>query len=198
METAKQGGITPSQTVGPFYAYCLTPARYAISEIFSNDLTRPGLDGDLVRIEGRVLDGDGVGVVDAMLEFWQADARGRFDHALGGRGSNIGFKGFGRVEPTFEGTWSLTTIRPGRVATKDGVLQAPHIDVAVFARGMLRNLTTRIYFSDEAANVDDPVLNIVPAERRETLIARKEGDVYRFDIRLQESADGAETVFFAC
>ena len=199
MSDAKPDGITPSQTVGPYYAYCLTPSRYPLEEIFSNDLTRPGLDGDVIRIEGRVIDGDGAPVADAMLEFWQADGRGRFDHALGGRGSNVGFKGFGRIEPDSEGNWSVTTIKPGRVAMKDGALQAPHIDVAVLARGMLRNLTTRIYFADEASTADDPVLKLVPADRRDTLIARKEGGVYRFDIRLQEGADGIpETVFFAC
>ena len=199
MHDHQLGGITPSQTVGPYYAYCLTPSRYHIAEVFSNDLTRPGLEGDVVRIEGRVIDGDGAGLHDAMLEFWQADAKGGFDHALGGRGSNVGFKGFGRIEPDSEGRWSLTTIKPGRVKTKEGVDQAPHIDVAVFARGMLRNLTTRIYFSDEASNADDPVLKIVPSERRETLIAKKDGDVYRFDVCLQDGAHGVpETVFFSC
>ena len=192
-------GITPSQTVGPFYAYCLTPARYTIREIFTNDLTRPGLEGEVVRIEGRIVDGDNAGIPDAMLEFWQADANGGFDHAAGGKGSNVGFKGFGRVEPTFDGRWSLTTIKPGRVKDANGVEQAPHIDVAVFSRGMLRNLTTRIYFSDEPSNATDPVLALVPEDRRGSLIARKDGDVYRFDVRLQEGPDGGpETVFFAC
>lgn len=199
MEGEKPGGITPSQTVGPFYAYCLTPARYTLHELFSNDLTVPRLDGTRIRIEGRIVDGDGAGIPDAMLEFWQADAHGRFDHAVGERGSNIGFKGFGRVEPDFEGRWSLTTIKPGRVRDGNGVAQAPHIDVAVFSRGMLRNLTTRIYFDDEVSNATDPVLARVPEDRRDTLIAKKDGDVYRFDVCLQEGSHGMpETVFFAC
>lgn len=192
-------GITPSQTVGPYYAYCLTPARYSLPVVFTSDLTRPGLEGEVVRIEGRILDGDNLGIPDAMLEFWQADAKGSFDHALGGKGSNVGFKGFGRIEPGAEGQWSLTTIKPGRVKDANGVEQAPHIDVAVFSRGMLKHLTTRVYFSDEPANADDPILALVPADRRNTLIARKDGDVYRFDVRIQEGPDGVpETVFFAC
>ena len=192
-------GITPSQTVGPYYAYCLTPARYHIASIFSDDLTRPGLEGERICIEGRILDGNGIGIPDAMLEFWQADARGAFDHAVGGRGSNVGFTGFGRIEPDADGRWSLTSVKPGRVTARDGVEQAPHIDVAVFARGMLRHLTTRIYFSDEPTNASDPVLALVPQDRRPTLIARQDGEHYRFDIRLQDGPDGAaETVFFAC
>lgn len=192
-------GITPSQTVGPYYAYCLTPARYSLPVVFTNDLTRPGLEGEVVRIEGRVLDGDNVGIPDSMLEFWQADAKGSFDHALGGKGSNVGFKGFGRIEPGAEGQWSLTTIKPGRVKDANGVEQAPHIDVAVFSRGMLKHLTTRIYFSDEPSNAADPILALVPEDRRNTLIARRDGDVYRFDVRIQEGPDGVpETVFFAC
>ena len=93
----------------------------------------------------------------------------------------------------------MTTIKPGRVKDAKGIEQAPHIDVAVFARGMVKNLTTRIYFGDESANAQDPVLALVPADRRDTLIARKDGDVYRFDVRVQEGSDGIpETVFFAC
>lgn len=199
MGRIEMAGITPSQTVGPYYAYCLTPSRYPFAEIFSNDMTRPGLEGEVVRIEGRIVDGDDVGIADAMIEFWQADARGAFDHAVGGKGSNVGFSGFARIEPDAQGRWSLTTIKPGRVKDAYGIEQAPHIDVAIFARGMLKNLTTRLYFSDELANARDPVLALVPDDRRDTLIARKDGDVFRFDIRLQEGPGGTpETVFFAC
>jgi protocatechuate 3,4-dioxygenase alpha subunit len=193
--------ITPSQTVGPFYAYCLTPRKYKLNEIFSNDLIVPGLEGEKIRIEGRVLDGDNVGIYDSMLEIWQADAKGSFAHARDHEGSNTGFKGFGRVEPDSEGNYHFVTIKPGRVKTLEGKLQAPHIDVAVFARGMLKHLVTRLYFGDEESNKDDPVLSQVPADRADTLIARPQGNggerVYRFDIRIQEGAEGPpETQFF--
>ena len=194
-------GITPSQTVGPFYAYCLTPTKYKLHEIFTNDLIVPGLEGEKIRIEGRVLDGDNAGIPDAMIEIWQADAKGGFAHARGGQGANTGFKGFGRVEPDKEGKYHFITIKPGRVKTPDGKLQAPHIDVAVFARGMLKHLVTRIYFGDEESNEADPVLSQVPADRRDSLIAKPQGNggdkVYRFDIRIQEGAEGPpETQFF--
>ena len=194
-------GITPSQTVGPFYAYCLTPTKYKLHEIFTNDLIVPGLEGEKIRIEGRVLDGDNAGIPDAMIEIWQADAKGGFAHARGGQGANTGFKGFGRVEPDKEGKYHFITIKPGRVKTPDGKLQAPHIDVAVFARGMLKHLVTRIYFGDEESSEADPVLSQVPADRRDSLIAKPQGNggdkVYRFDIRIQEGAEGPpETQFF--
>ncbi|GAC1332293.1 MAG: protocatechuate 3,4-dioxygenase subunit alpha [Beijerinckiaceae bacterium] len=195
-------GITPSQTVGPFYAYCLTPTRYTLHEIFSNDLIVPGLEGEKIRIEGRVLDGDNVGVPDAMVEIWQADAKGGFAHARGHQGANTGFRGFGRVEPNEDGTFHFATIKPGRVKAPDGTLQAPHIDVALFARGMLKHLVTRIYFADEESNKNDPVLSQVPADRRATLIAQLQSadrgeKVYRLDLRIQEGSEGPpETVFF--
>jgi protocatechuate 3,4-dioxygenase alpha subunit len=195
-------GITPSQTVGPFYAYCLTPTKYKLHEIFTNDLTVPGLEGETIRIEGRVLDGDNIGVPDAMVEIWQADAKGGFAHARDHQGANTGFKGFGRVEPDNEGKYHFITIKPGRVKAPDGKLQAPHIDVTVFARGMLKHLVTRIYFGDEESNKEDLVLSQVPADRRDTLIARPQSGnggekVYRFDIRIQEGSGGPpETQFF--
>jgi protocatechuate 3,4-dioxygenase alpha subunit len=194
--------ITPSQTVGPFYAYCLTPRKYKLHEIFTNDLIVAGLEGEKIRIEGRVLDGDNVGIFDSMVEIWQADAKGSFAHARDHEGSNTGFKGFGRVEPDNEGNYHFVTIKPGGVKTPDGKLQAPHIDVAVFARGMLKHLYTRIYFGDEESNKDDPVLSQVPADRRDTLIAKPQSGnggekVYRFDIRIQEGPEGPpETQFF--
>jgi protocatechuate 3,4-dioxygenase alpha subunit len=196
-------GITPSQTVGPFYAYCLTPTKYKLHDIFTNDLIVPGLDGQKIRIEGRVIDGDNVGIPDAMVEIWQADANGGFAHARDHhQGANTGFKGFGRVEPDNEGNYHFITIKPGRVKAPDGTLQAPHIDVAVFARGMLKHLVTRIYFGDEDSNENDPVLSQVPADRRGTLVAKRQArndgeKLYRFDIRIQEGAEGPpETQFF--
>jgi protocatechuate 3,4-dioxygenase alpha subunit len=145
---------------------------------------------------GRLLDGDGLAVSDAMIEIWQADGQGRYpghDPAL----SNARFKGFGRCETGRDGAFSFRTVKPAGVPGPNGGDQAPHVNVGVFARGLLRRLFTRIYFEDEAANADDPILALVPAERRATLIARREpgsGEpVYRLDIRLQ---GGDETVFF--
>jgi protocatechuate 3,4-dioxygenase, alpha subunit len=192
-------GITPSQTVGPFFKYGLTPnGQYDWDDAFTNNLITPDASGDRIRIEGKVFDGDGVAIPDCMLEVWQADAQGRFADPQDKRAQpNVTFKGFGRCGTDAEGVYSFDTIKPGSVPDRDGKRQAPHILLAVFARGMLRHLYTRIYFSDEAANEADPVLALVPADRRATLIAQRKtggsGAVYSLDIRLQ--GDG-ETVFF--
>ena len=196
-------GITPSQTVGPYFAYCLTPARYPLHEVFSSDLVVAGLEGEKIRIEGRVIDGDGAGVSDAMVEIWQADAQGSYAHAAAaGPKGNVAFSGFGRSDTGPNGEYAFSTIKPGRVAGVNGAPQAPHIGVTVFSRGMLTHLFTRIYFEDESSNAQDAALTAVPEDRRETLIAKcsQSGStkLYRFDIRMQEGPDGeAETVFFA-
>lgn len=189
-------GITPSQTVGPFFAYCLTPQDYDVRAIFSADLAGSEVPGPRLRIEGTVRDGAGDPVPDAMLEIWQADAEGRYAPPAGaGTRGNAGFTGFGRVATAGDGTFAFGTIRPGAVAGPGGAMQAPHVNLTVFARGLLTHLRTRIYFEDEAGNATDPVLSVVPADRRATLIARVVGPgLYRFDVRLQ--GDG-ETVFFA-
>lgn len=182
-------GLTPSQTIGPFFAYALTPRAYGGVEPFSEVLAGPGTAGERIRIEGVVLDGDGEFVSDAMIEIWQADPLGRF-HAEG----NAGFTGFGRAETDAEGGFCFETVRPGALPGPNGATQAPHLSVSVFARGLLMRLMTRIYFSDESANADDPVLALVPAARRDTLVARRDASgVYRFEIRLQGEN---ETVFF--
>jgi protocatechuate 3,4-dioxygenase, alpha subunit len=192
-------GITPSQTVGPYFAYCLTPKDYDTREIFSSDLTVPAVGGQRIRIVGRVLDGDGVGVGDAMIEIWQADPEGRYAHPADARPKgNTGFAGFGRAPTTADGLFAFTTVKPGPVPGPEGRPQAPHIAVTVFARGLLKHLYTRIYFEDEAANAQDPILALVPdADARQTLIARRlpaeREPTYRFDIRLQGEG---ETVFF--
>ena len=191
-------GITPSQTVGPFFAYCLTPRGYDFSELVSNDLVTDDTSGERIRIEGRVFDGDGQPVTDAMIEIWQADAQGRYAHPADGRAApNARFRGFGRAGTDDEGRYGFTTVKPGPVPGPDGRLQAPHINVHVFARGVLRHMMTRIYFADEAANEADPILALVPADRRGTLVARRDGQhglpTYVFDIRLQGED---ETVFF--
>ena len=186
-------GITPSQTVGPFFAYSLTPAEYDYPGLVSNDLRTDDAVGEPILIEGRVIDGEGTEVPDAMVEIWQADGAGNY----AGRGSNTTFKGFGRSETKGSG-FSFRTVKPGAVTGPDGKIQAPHINVSVFARGILLRMFTRIYFAGEAANTTDPILTLVPADRRATLVARREGNVdgmarYVFDIRLQGEN---ETVFF--
>jgi protocatechuate 3,4-dioxygenase alpha subunit len=192
-------GITPSQTVGPFFKYGLTPNdQYDWNDAFTGNLVTPDATGERIRVEGRVFDGDGAPVPDAMLEIWQADAQGRFADRQDKRAlPNTKFRGFGRVGTDANGTYAFDTIKPGAVPDPDGKPQAPHLLLAVFARGMLRHLYTRIYFDGEAANAGDPVLALVPSDRRATLIAERQpgngSAVYKLDLRLQ--GDG-ETVFF--
>lgn len=181
-------GQTPSQTVGPFFSHALTPMPGRCSPVAGNRLAE-GLPGvRLIRIEGQVTDGAGEPVTDALVEIWQADDRGRFCN--GARG----FRGFGRASTNALGGYWFETVKPAS-PTREA---APHICVAVFARGMLNHAFTRIYFSDEeAANAADPVYSAVPPERRSTLVASRldrEGETtYRFDVRLQGDR---ETVFF--
>jgi protocatechuate 3,4-dioxygenase, alpha subunit len=188
-------GLTPSQTVGPYFAYGLTPnGSYAWNDAFTNNLLTPDVSGDRIRIEGFVYDGDGANVPDAMLEIWQADAQGRFSDPQDSRAlPNSSFKGFGRCGTGANG-FSFDTIKPGAVPGLNGKPQAPHIVLAVFGRGMTMQSMTRIYFDDEPANASDEVMALVPADRRATLLAKKTAPgVYRFDIRLQGDN---ETVFF--
>ena len=189
---------TPSQTVGPFFAYALTGPQYGydfagIATATLGDELGPG---ERIRIVGRVLDGAGEPIPDAMIEIWQADAEGRYLNVSGSPGSNAPFRGFGRcgTGTDAQNRFVFQTIKPGRV----DAAQAPHITVVVFMRGMLSHAYTRIYFSDEvAANAADPVLASVLEERRSTLMARREdtaaGPVYHFDINMQGEN---ETVFF--
>jgi len=191
-------GITPSQTVGPYFAYGLTPGdKYDWNDAFSNNLITPDVTGERIRVEGRVFDGDGAVVPDCMLEIWQADAQGRFADPQDKRAlPNASFRGFGRTGTSKDGGYAFDTIKPGPVPDPDGKPQAPHISVAVFARGMLLHLYTRIYFEGEAANASDPVLALVPADRRATLIATRTAGAngtYVLDIHLQGDK---ETVFF--
>lgn len=185
-------GISPSQTVGPFFAFGLTPETGAT---FSNDLADASVAGERVRIQGRLTDGDGAPIGDAVIEIWQADAEGRYAHPRDPRGgSNSSFTGFGRTAVDGDGAYSFATIKPGPVPGPGGVIQAPHISVSIFARGFLNRLHTRIYFADDAANAADPVLALLPDFARDTLIAKRETDgIYRFDIRVQGER---ETVFF--
>ena len=192
-------GITPSQTVGPFFAYGLTSnGKYDWNDAFTHNRVTADTSGERIRVEGRVFDGDGAPVPDCMLEIWQADAQGRFSDPQDSRAlPNSSFKGFGRCGTDPNGDYAFDTIKPGVVPDPDGKPQAPHLLLAIFARGMLLHNYTRIYFDGEAGNAADPVMALVPADRRATLIATRENSsgtaVYRFDIRLQGDD---ETVFF--
>jgi protocatechuate 3,4-dioxygenase alpha subunit len=189
---------TPSQTVGPYFAYGLTPRQYGypFSSLADGALAGPATEGRRIRLQGRVFDGAGEPVPDAMIELWQANAQGRYNHPADKRSDNLldpDFKGFGRVGTDDLGSFVFATVKPGAVAED----QAPHLNLIVFMRGLLSHAYTRVYFADEAANASDAVLNSVAQERRGTLIAEAEetpaGPVYRFDIHMQ-GAD--ETVFF--
>jgi protocatechuate 3,4-dioxygenase alpha subunit len=191
---------TPSQTVGPFFAYGLTPTQYGydFKSLFTPVLTQAHAEGEHIRITGQVFDGAAAAVLDAIVEINQADAHGHIISSVEDA-ERQGFAGFGRCGTgTFAGHhFVFETVKPG--ALSDG--QAPFIDVCVTMRGLLVHTFTRIYFSDEAAaNANDEVLNSVPSERRATLVAKREmtnaGPVYRFDIHMQDSAHGPETVFF--
>jgi protocatechuate 3,4-dioxygenase alpha subunit len=177
---------TPSQTVGPFLSIGL-PWEDGPTVVPEGT---PGA----VWIRGVVTDGAGDVVPDALVETWQADPNGRFDHPDDPRGRVEGFRGFGRCPTESDGSYGILTLLPGALPGTDGRTQAPHIDVSVFARGMLNRVVTRIYFPENAeANAADEVLQSVPQERRHTLIAEKAEDGYRFDVRLQGEG---ETVFF--
>ena len=180
-------GTTPSATVGPYLAIGLT---WADGVWAAAEGTPRGF-----WIRGRVVDGAGEDIVDAMVETAQADPDGGFPSPEDspGAGSYPGFRGYGRAQ-TVTGEFGVFTLKPGRVPDGEGGLQAPHIDVSVFARGLLDRVVTRIYFADEAeANAEDAVLQALPEERRGTLLADPAADGYWFDIHLQGDR---ETVFF--
>jgi protocatechuate 3,4-dioxygenase alpha subunit len=184
---------TPSQTVGPFYAIGLTRKPM-------NVMVTDSTQGEKIRVEGQVFDGDGVAIPDAMVEIWQANAYGRYNHPDDKQEKplDVTFSGWGRSGTDKNCFYSFETIKPGPVPGAGDTVQAPHINVVVFARGMLVHAYTRIYFADEPANVRDPVLNSVKnKKRRQTLIALPGMEtgktVYRFDIYLQGEN---ETVFF--
>jgi protocatechuate 3,4-dioxygenase, alpha subunit len=185
-------GLTTSQTIGPFFSHALLRDDL-------NVLVGPETAGERLRIEGRILDGDRVPVPDAMVEIWQADSHGRYNHPLDRRAVPLdpSFTGFGRSGTDEAGRFWFETVKPGPVPFDANSVQAPHLNVAVFARGMLNHATTRFYFEDEPANADDPFLARVPTHRRSTLLAKRElvdGTVtYRLDIVLQGEG---ETVFF--
>ena len=181
----------PSQTSGPFLSIGLLRDHLGPS-VVSED------DPRAIRIRGRLLDGNGDPVPDGLIEIWQANAAGRYAHEEDTRTDiplEDGFRGFGRSGTVDDGWFEFVTVKPGRVPAPDGELQAPHLVVLVFARGLLKQLLTRLYFPDESeANAADPILSELDETERATLIARAEDEGLRFDIRLQ--GDG-ETTFFA-
>jgi len=173
-------GLTPSQTAGPYLSIGL------LREPVPTELVSPA-DPRAIRIQGRLLDGAGEGVPDGMVEIWQADEDGRY-------GAD-GFHGFGRSGTEDAGRFEFVTVKPGRVPWPDGGLQAPHLAVSVFARGLLKRVVTRLYFPDETeANDQDPVLSGLSSAQRESLVAVADDGALRFDIRLQGPA---QTTFFA-
>jgi protocatechuate 3,4-dioxygenase, alpha subunit len=182
-------GLTPFQTVGPFFDFGLIIRDGGI-------LSQPDAQGRHVVIDGVVRDGEGAVVSDALVEVWQANAAGKYRHPADpqDRPLDPAFDGFGRVATDDSGHFSFKTVVPGRVPGPEGTVQAPHLVIGILARGVLTRLVTRLYFEDEPSNADDPVLALVPAERRPTLLAKRVGpDRYRFEIRLQGKG---ETVFF--
>ena len=173
-----------SQTVGPFF-------HVGLSALTVSDLAGPDVDGERITLEGLILDGARDPIPDALVEIWQANAHGKYAPE-----TEPAFRGFGRVATNPEGYFRFDTIRPGRVPGPNGKLQAPHIEVCIFMRGLLKQLVTRVYFADDPTNEADYVLSLIEPWRRSTLIARSieaGGSLYRWNILLQGSD---ETVFF--
>jgi len=178
-----------SQTIGPYL-------RIGLEWMVIEDLAPPGVAGDRVRLEGRVVDADGKPVNDAAVEIWQANSQGKYASPEDTQAQPVekAFRGYGRSLTDDAGAFRFRTIKPGRVPGPEGKLQAPHLTVTIFMRGLLKQLQTRIYFPDDPANADDPVLNLVPAERRATLVAKKRADgALEWNVVLQGKN---ETVFF--
>jgi len=183
---------SPSQTVGPYFWIGLT-CHHSVATIAA-----PGVKGERVKLTCVLLDGQGEAIPDGMIEVWQANADGEYNHPDDPQPKETDpkFLGFGRLGTDSNGACVFETIKPGRVPGPDGAMQAPHLEISIFSRGLLKQLATRIYFAGEAANLEDPVLALVPEDRRETLLALPvEGapGEWRIVFRLS-GAD--ETVFF--
>jgi len=182
---------TPWQTVGPYLHIGMTNTHSV------GCIAGPGVKGERVWLHLRLLDGDGIPVPDGMIEIWQANAEGKYNHPEDTTDTPVddSFRGFGRMPTGEDGSCSFETIKPGRVIAPDGRLQAPHLNVGVFGRGLLKRLVTRIYFAGDTANASDPVLGLVPERLRRMLMAQPDGkpQSWRMDIHL---CGEAETVFF--
>jgi len=180
---------TASQTVGPYL-------RIGFSALLIDAIAPAKAAGERVSVQGRLFDGDRKPVNDSALEIWQADAQGKYASPADTQDAPVdaGFRGFGRVLTGADGEFRFTTIKPGRVPGPGGVLQAPHLVIVVFMRGSLRHLLTRIYFPDDPANAEDPILKLVPADRRATLIAKSVASAtLEWNVYMQGAN---ETVFF--
>ncbi len=180
---------TTSQTVGPFF-------KLGLQWLYCENLAAESVTGERVTIQGRVVDGNGTPVQDAMLEIWQANAHGKYAHPEDTQDKPLEpkFKGFGRVPVKPEGAFRFATIKPGAVPGPDGKEQAPHLLISLFMRGLLRRLVTRMYFPDEERNANDPILNLVEPSRRTTLVAKKTASgALEWNVFLQGPD---ETVFF--
>ena len=188
-----RSNATTSQTVGPFFSI-------GMCRSIRESLAAIDVSGERVNIEGHVLDGDGKPVPDAILEIWQANSYGKYAHPEDDQDKPLepNFTGYGRIPTNDEGKFRFSTIKPGRVPDPQGELQAPHLVVSVFARGLLRRLVTRIYFPGDPANDTDFALKLVEPSRRRTLIAKKRADGIgglEWNVILQGAQ---ETVFYDC
>ncbi|HEY1677513.1 MAG TPA: protocatechuate 3,4-dioxygenase subunit alpha [Candidatus Sulfotelmatobacter sp.] len=183
---------TPSQTVGPFFHLGCTETHSV------SCLAGPDAKGERLRLACRIFDGEGLPIPDAMIEIWQADSEGRYNHPADPRAKDCDphCSGYGRLATDRDGSCTFETIRPGRVPAGDGALQAPHLNISVFARGVLKRLATRMYFAGDPANNACPSFALVPEARRETLMAHPDPDTagnWQFEIHL---SGANETVFF--
>jgi protocatechuate 3,4-dioxygenase alpha subunit len=182
---------TASQTVGPYF-------RIGVEPLYQSDVAGIGALGERIEISGAIHDGDGVPVIDAFIEIWQADAEGIYRHPEDARstGATSPFKGFGRIAADDNGVFRFSTVKPGRTPGPQGQAQAAHLVVLVYMRGILKPLLTRLYFAGDAALAEDPVLALVPEARRATLIAQPDGaNAWRWDVHMQGDR---ETVAFSC
>lgn len=178
-----------AQTVGPYL-------HIGLSWLATDRIAGPGVKGERAVIQGRLLDGDGVGVGDGLIEIWQASAAGKYAHPEDRQKKALekGFRGFGRIPTDAQGRFRFSTIKPGPVPGPGGKPQAPHLNITVFMRGLLKQLSTRIYFPGNPANAQDPILKHVPAARRATLIARRKANgLLEWNVVLQGRD---ETAFF--
>ena len=179
---------TTSQTVGPYF-------KIGLQWLYRDHLAGEGIAGERVIVHGRVLDGDGVGVPDAIVEIWQANSYGKYAHPADTQDKQIepAFLGFGRIPTDNQGSFRFATIKPGPVPGPNGKEQAPHLVISIFMRGLLKRLTTRMYFPNDARNAADPILDLVDPARRPTLIAKCATDGLEWNVVLQGAS---ETVFF--
>jgi protocatechuate 3,4-dioxygenase alpha subunit len=182
-------GVTPSQTIGPFYFGTVVKG-------YHHHLAPPDVAGERIEIVLGLFDAEGAIVPDGVFEIWQANSHGRYNHPEDRRNLPLdsGFDGFGRASTDANGDARFSSVKPGRVPWPAGGMQAPHINVSIFARGLLNRLATRLYFDGDPANAQDPVLALVDPARRSALIAKRDaGGAWRLPIHL---GGPAETVFF--